>query len=183
MPCREGGLAVPEDADRRNGGDPRYRPLRSLHLAGARRVGPRRDRAGPRRARRPDGAGRIGDDRGRDPARGAPHEAEDPQARAANALRRRRARGAPRHVGLVRTRRGGSADGRRDLPRPEARAALYRVPRGRIRDPRALHGRAREARRRRGRGDRRAQADARREEDVCASANAVREVVSILKRS
>ena len=40
---------------------------------------------------------------------------------------------AARHVGLVRARGGGGADGRRDLPRPEARPAVHRAARGRVR--------------------------------------------------
>ena len=61
------------------------------------------------------------------------------------------------HLGLVRARRGRSADGRRDHARREARPALHRLPRGRVRDRRALHGRADEARR----GGRRARRRAR----------------------
>ena len=72
----------------------------------------------------------------------------------------------PRHLGVVRAGRSRRADGRRDLPRREARAALHGVPRGRVRHRRALHGRSRQARRRRRRGDREAQADRRREEDA-----------------
>ena len=56
---------------------------------------------------------------------------------------RRRARRAARHLRLVRARRGGGADGRRDHARREARASLHRLPRGRVRDRRPLHGRAR----------------------------------------
>ena len=43
------------------------------------------------------------------------------------ASRRRRARRAARHVGLVRAGRRGGADGRRDLPRREARPAVHRA--------------------------------------------------------
>ena len=50
--------------------------------------------------------------------------------------RRRRAREAARHVRLVRAGRGGGADGRRDLPRREARAPVHGLPRGRVRHPR-----------------------------------------------
>ena len=69
---------------------------------------------------------------------------------------RRRARQPPRHVRLVRARRRRGSDGRRDRPGRKARAAVHGVPRGRVRNRRALHGRPGEARRRRRRGDRRA---------------------------
>ncbi len=73
---------------------------------------------------------------------------------------------AARHVGLVRARRRGRADGRLDLPRREARPPVHGVPRGRVRDQRPLHGRPGQARRGRRRGDREAEADRRREEDA-----------------
>ena len=47
------------------------------------------------------------------------------------------------HVGLVRAGRGGRADGRLDHARREARPPVHRVPRGRVRHRRPLHGRAR----------------------------------------
>ena len=74
----------------------------------------------------------------------------DPGDGRAHRKGRRRARQPARHLGLVRARRGGGADGRRDRPRREARPPLHRLPRGRVRDRRPLHGRAGRARRRRG---------------------------------
>ena len=65
---------------------------------------------------------------------------------------------APRHVGLVRARRGGGADGRLDLPRRETHPSLHGLPRGRVRDQRPVHGRSGEAGRRRRGGDREAAA-------------------------
>ena len=51
---------------------------------------------------------------------------EDQQDGRADEGRRRRAREAARHLGLVRPRRGRGADGRRDLPRREAHPARAR---------------------------------------------------------
>src|SRR5262249_36792181 len=63
-----------------------------------------------------------------------------------------------RDVRLVRTRRRRCADGRLDPARSEARPPQHGPARGRVRDRRAVHGRARQARRRRRRGDRGARA-------------------------
>ncbi len=73
------------------------------------------------------------------------------------------------------------SDGRRGHARREARPALHRVPRGRVRDRRPVHGRAREARRRRDRGDRRARPDD--EESALEPRPSVRDVVGILSPS
>ena len=74
-------------------------------------------------------------------------------------------------VGLLGTsawyaRRRGGADGRRDLPRPEARTPLHGAARGRVRRRRPLHGRPRTPRRPWRRGDHQAQAEPRGEEDA-----------------
>ena len=121
---------------------------------------------GARRPRRPDGAGRLGHHGRRHPPRAA------------------RAEGTHREDGRANTKGGGElvkllgtsawyAPGVAaaqmvdvDLSRPEARASVYRVPRGRIRHPRPLHGRAGEARRGRDRRDPAAAAHGRREEDA-----------------
>ena len=68
-------------------------------------------------------------------------QGQDREDGRAHAQGRRRARQPARHVRLVRARRRGGADGRRDLPRPEARPALHGAPRGRVRHRRPLHGR------------------------------------------
>ena len=145
-------------------------------------VGQGRDRARPRRPRRPDGAAssarrRVG---------GVPLRKLVADERIA-ALVERTAKGGgelvgpARHLGLVRAGRGGGADGRRDHARREARAPVHRLPRGRVRDRRPLHGRAGEARR--GAASRRSSSSssttpsARRSQ---ASAAAVREVVGVL---
>ena len=87
-------------------------------------------------------SGRLGDDRRR-------RAADEARVRRSGSRRwssarqgRRRGRRAARHLGLVRARRGRGADGRRDHARREARPPLHRVPRGRVRDRRPLHGRA-----------------------------------------
>ena len=58
--------------------------------------------------------GRLRDDRRRRSADGARLEGADREDGAADARRRRRDRQPPRHVGVVRARRGRGADGRRD---------------------------------------------------------------------
>ena len=57
----------------------------------------------------------------------------------AHAQGRRRDRQAARHVRVVRAGRGRRADGGQRRARPEARAALHRVPRGRVRHRRPVH--------------------------------------------
>jgi malate/lactate dehydrogenase len=71
------------------------------------------------------------------PLRKLARRGRDPGDGRANGQGRRRAREAARHLGLVRARSGGGADGRRDHARREADAAVHGVSRGRIRNRRA----------------------------------------------
>ena len=68
VPRREERLRVAEGARVRHGRDPRHRALLDLHRVGDRLVGEGRAGDGARRPRRPDGPGRLGDDRRRHPA-------------------------------------------------------------------------------------------------------------------
>ena len=68
VPRREGDVALQEASRRRHGGHPRHRALLDVHRAGARRLGEGRHCGRPRRPRRPDGSGRLGDERRRRPA-------------------------------------------------------------------------------------------------------------------
>ncbi len=158
VPRREGGLEAPARARRRHGRHPRHRPLPRVHRLGDGGVDQGRADDGARRPRRPDGAGRLGNDRRRRAAHGARLEGADREDGAADTRRRRRDRQPPRHVRVVRARRCGGADGRRDPARREAHPPVHGAARGRVRDRRPVHGRAGEARRGRNRGDRRSSA-------------------------
>ena len=77
---------LPEGAGRRHGGHPRHGAVRRLHRVGDGLVGQGRPGDGARRARRPDGPGRLGDDRRRRAARAA----HDRRARSAKMVERTR---------------------------------------------------------------------------------------------
>ncbi len=163
VPRRRRTSRLAQGARLRDGGDPRHGPLLDVHRLGDRRVGEGRDRDGARRPRRPDGAGRLGDDRGRHPA-----DAARLRATASRRWSSARARAAARSSTCSARPRwyapGAAAaqmvdavllDEKRVLP-----CTAYLE--GRVRDRRPLHGRAGEARRGRNRGDRRARARRRR---------------------
>ena len=183
VPRREGVSGLAEGARVRPGRHPRHRALRDVHRLGDGRIGEGRDRARARRPRRPDGAGRLGDDR----RRRAADASSSPQARIDEMVQRTRVGGgeivqAARHVGVVRARRGRSRrwstrsllDEKRVLPCTAYLEGEYGID--------GLYmGVPVEARRRRDRGDRRARphrAGARRGSRT--SAAAVREVVGVL---
>ena len=96
-----------------------------VHRLGDRLLGEGRDGDGARRPRRPDGAGRLRDDRRRRPARAARPARADQRDGRAHAHGRRRDRQPARHLRLVRAGRGRGADGRRDHARREARAPVH----------------------------------------------------------
>ena len=127
VPRGQERLRLAARAGLRDGRHPRHRALQRLHRHGDRRLDQGRDRDGARRPRRPDGARGLGDDRRRRPAHEARLGGQDRGDGRAHPQGRRRDREAPRHLGLVRARRRGGADGRLDRARPEARPA--RAPR------------------------------------------------------
>ena len=101
VPRRACGLGLPEGARVRDGGHPRHGPVLRVHRVGDGLVGEGRPGDGARRARRPDGPGRVRDDRRRRSARAAHHEGRSPRWSSG----RERAAGArrpARHVRLVR---------------------------------------------------------------------------------
>ena len=146
VPRREERLRVSEGARLRPGRHPRHRAAADVHRLGDRRVGQGRRRGRARRPRRPDGLRRLRDDGRRRADPQARLRGQDRRDGRAHRQGRRRARAADGHLGLVRAGRRVGADGRLDPARREARAALHRLPRGRVRDRRPLHGRAGEAR-------------------------------------
>ena len=153
---RAGDLGLPAPARGRHGRHPRLGALPHLPRLGARRLGARRDGIRARRPRRHDGADHELHERRRRP--GVPEDRRRPARgdRPAHARRRRRG-GEAAEVGLrlLRARCGGRGDGRLDRLRPEARAALRRLLRRRVRDRGPVRRRAGEARQGRRRGDRR----------------------------
>ena len=127
---REERLGLAEAACVRDGRDPRHGALRDVHLLGNRRVGEGRAGDGARRPRRPDGADRVGDDRGRRTAAQARLGRSDPGDGGAHREGRRRAREPDGHLGLVRAGRSCRSDGRLDHARRAARTSVHRVSRG-----------------------------------------------------
>ena len=89
VPRRARGLGLPEGARVRDGGHPRHGPVLRVHRVGDGLVGEGRAGDGARRARRPDGPGRVRDDRRRRPARAAHDEGEDLEDGRADAKGRR----------------------------------------------------------------------------------------------
>ena len=104
-----------------------------------------------------------------------------PGDRAANARRRGRGREAPEvGLGLLRAVGVDLRDGRLDRPRPEARPAVRRAPRRRVRARRALHGRAVPARLGRPRGGVQIELSAEERAELDRSAAAVRELIAVM---
>ena len=112
-------------------------------------------------------------------ARAAGDQGEDPKMSSAPARAAARSSGcSARRPGT--RRRGGCADGRGDLPRPEARAPVHGAARGRVRRRRALLGRPGRARPGRSRAIVRLKLRRAEKKMLRESAAAVREVVGVL---